>query len=86
MHCSGLVSHDRLTLDVFYLTGFSQGLRRMSGGMGNLLGPLWAGALIHKPSIMVGVMVALMLMGLVSLHSYKILVKTTLINFYSKLW
>ncbi len=56
------------------------GLRRVFGGVGTLLGPLWAGGLLNHMYIMMGVNLALTTMGCVS--TFSIIIK---IN-HSYLW
>ena len=54
-------------------TGFAQGLRRLTGGLAQILGPLWATSLIPKPYnnstpvyLLMGVLAGLMILALVS--------------------
>jgi len=54
-----------------YASGFSQSLRRIVGGFGSILAPLWAGSLLDSPKhlyIMFSVALALQLLIVVSLY------------------
>ena len=56
--------------------GFSQGLRRIFINLGIIMGPLWAGAFLDMPYIMLGVMLGLQLLFLgMLLLSFKHLVE-----------
>ena len=45
--------------------GFSQGIRRFSGGLGNLLAPLWAGGLVNNLAVLIGVLLAMITLATV---------------------
>ena len=49
-----------------FIVGFSQGIRRFSGGLGNLLAPLWAGGLVNNLSVLIGVLLAMITLATVS--------------------
>lgn len=49
----------------FNFTGFSQGIRRFSGGLGNLLAPLWAGGLVNNLNILIGVLLGMITLATV---------------------
>ncbi|XP_076007455.1 major facilitator superfamily domain-containing protein 8-like [Genypterus blacodes] len=56
--------------------GFNQGVRRSVGGLGTILGPLWAGGLTENMYIMLGVMMALLvLLTVMMAFSYERLVE-----------
>ncbi|XP_032887196.1 major facilitator superfamily domain-containing protein 8-like isoform X1 [Amblyraja radiata] len=56
--------------------GFSHGLRRSIGGIATIMGPMWAGGLIHNLYIMFGVMMGLLtLLTIMMILSYSYLVE-----------
>lgn len=52
---------------LFYYTGFAQGIRRACGGVGTIMGPLWAGGMQNFPFETLAVMMALFILVWVSL-------------------
>ena len=54
-----------------FLVGFSQGIRRFSGGLGNLLAPLWAGGLVNNLSVSIGVLLAMIILATVSKNHHQ---------------
>ncbi|KAM6948689.1 major facilitator superfamily domain-containing protein 8 [Aplochiton taeniatus] len=61
--------------------GFSQGVRRSVGGLATILGPLWAGGLIHNLHLMLGMMLLLLvLITVMTALSYSSLVEPRVIE------
>ncbi|KAJ8278836.1 hypothetical protein COCON_G00059020 [Conger conger] len=61
--------------------GFSQGVRRSVGGLGTILGPLWAGGLTDNLYIMLGVMMGLLvLLSVMMFFSYDRLVEQRVVE------
>ena len=48
------------------MTGFGQGLRRSTGSVAAILGPLWAGATLHIYHVMLGVPLGILVGVMVS--------------------
>lgn len=47
------------------IQGFSQGIRRATGGLATIMGPLWSGSTVEQPFLMLIVMVVLFVLALV---------------------
>ena len=45
--------------------GFAQGIRRIFTGLGLIMGPLWAGSMLHNSYWMFGVMLGINILGMV---------------------
>uniref|UniRef100_A0A671LSA2 Major facilitator superfamily domain-containing protein 8-like n=1 Tax=Sinocyclocheilus anshuiensis TaxID=1608454 RepID=A0A671LSA2_9TELE len=61
--------------------GFSQGIRRSVGGLGTILGPLWAGGLTFDLYVMLGLMMGLLaLLTIMMVVSYERLVEPVTVD------